>query len=137
MRPPTTPPRRARGAPLFPSSRSSEPYGKFKALAYSFVIRRLDSAVPLRCRWRRLNGQGAWRIDRLAHLRQRFRFALLVAGLIGSPGLVAAEDGLSRDEAKQKLDQTEQSLQSNRAKEQGLAQELATLAEERAKQNPG
>jgi septal ring factor EnvC (AmiA/AmiB activator) len=58
-----------------------------------------------------------------------------VAGLIGSPGLVAAEDGLSRDEAKQKLDQTEQSLQSNRAKEQGLAQELATLAEERAKLN--
>ncbi len=75
-------------------------------------------------------------IDRLALLRQRLRFALLVAGLIAaSPGLVAGEDGLSRDEAKQKRDQTEQSLESNRAREQGLAQELATLAEERAKLN--
>jgi septal ring factor EnvC (AmiA/AmiB activator) len=51
------------------------------------------------------------------------------------PGLAAAEEGLSRDEAKEKLNQTEQSLQSNRAKEQGLTQELATLAQERAKLN--
>jgi murein hydrolase activator len=56
--------------------------------------------------------------------------------LIGAwPGQAAAEDGLSRDEARQKLEQTEQSLQSNRAKQQGLTQELATLAEERAKLN--
>jgi len=59
-----------------------------------------------------------------------------VVGLIGAlPCQAAAEDGLSRDEARQKLEQTEQSLQSNRAKEQGLTQELATLAEERAKLN--
>jgi murein hydrolase activator len=77
----------------------------------------------------------AHRFD-LASLRQRFRSALLAAGLIGaSPGLALAQDGLSRDEAKQRLDQTEQSLQSNRAKEEGLAKELATLAVERAKLN--
>ena len=46
-----------------------------------------------------------------------------------------AQEGLSRDEANQKLDKTEQSLESNRAKEKGLAQELAVLAEERAKLN--
>ncbi|HEX5931337.1 MAG TPA: peptidoglycan DD-metalloendopeptidase family protein [Methyloceanibacter sp.] len=49
--------------------------------------------------------------------------------------MALAQDGLSRDEAKQRLDQTEQSLQSNRAKEEGLAKELATLAVERAKLN--
>jgi septal ring factor EnvC (AmiA/AmiB activator) len=51
------------------------------------------------------------------------------------PWLAEAEEDLSRDEAKQKLDQTEQQLQSNRIKEQGLTQDLATLAEERAKLN--
>jgi septal ring factor EnvC (AmiA/AmiB activator) len=74
--------------------------------------------------------------DRLASSRQRFRFALLVAGLVCAlPWLAEAEEGLSRDEAKQKLDQTEQKLQSSRAKEQGLTQDLAALAEERAKLN--
>jgi septal ring factor EnvC (AmiA/AmiB activator) len=74
--------------------------------------------------------------DRLASSRQRFRSALLVVGLICAlPWLAEAEEDLSRDEAKQKLDQTEQSLQSNRAKEQGLAQDLAALVEERAKLN--
>ncbi len=74
--------------------------------------------------------------DRLASSRQRFRFALLVAGLVCAlPWLAEAEEDLSRDEAKQKLDQTEQKLQSSRAKEQGLAQDLAALAEERAKLN--
>ena len=51
------------------------------------------------------------------------------------PGAALAQEDLSRDEAKQKLDQTEQSLQSNRAKEEGLTQELAALAEERARLN--
>jgi septal ring factor EnvC (AmiA/AmiB activator) len=75
-------------------------------------------------------------MDRLALLRQRLRSALLAAGLIGAlPGLALAQADLSRDEAKQKLDRTEQSLQSNRAKEEGLAQELATLAKERARLN--
>lgn len=74
--------------------------------------------------------------DRLTSSRQRFRSALLVAGLVCAlPWLAEAEEDLSRDEAKQKLDQTEQKLQSSRAKEQGLAQDLAALAEERAKLN--
>jgi len=64
------------------------------------------------------------------------RATLLVVGLIGVlPELAGAQDGLSRDEARQKLDQTEKSLQSNRAKEKDLAQELAALAEERARLN--
>lgn len=74
--------------------------------------------------------------DRLASTRQRFRSALLVAGLVCAlPWLAEAEEDLSRDEAKQKLDQTEQKLQSSRAKAQGLSQDLAALAEERAKLN--
>jgi len=64
------------------------------------------------------------------------RAALLVVGLIGVlPGLAGAQDGLSRDEARQKLDQTEKSLKSNRAKEEDLSQELVALAEERARLN--
>ena len=66
------------------------------------------------------------------------RATLLVVGLIGvSPDLAGAQEDLSRDEARQKLDQTEKSLQSNRAKEKDLAQELAALAEERARLNKG
>ena len=73
---------------------------------------------------------------RLALLGKRLRSALLAAGLIGAlPAWALAEEGLSRDEAKQKLDTTEQSLQSNRAREKGLAQELTVLAEERATLN--
>ena len=76
--------------------------------------------------------------DRLTSSRIRFRSALLVAGLVCSlPWLAWAEEDLSRDEAKQKLNQTEQELQSGRVKEQGLAQDLAALAEERAKLNSG
>ncbi|HEY6920803.1 MAG TPA: peptidoglycan DD-metalloendopeptidase family protein [Methyloceanibacter sp.] len=51
------------------------------------------------------------------------------------PWLAEAEDDVSREEAREKLNQTEQQLQSNRAKEQGLTQDLATLAVERAKLN--
>lgn len=51
------------------------------------------------------------------------------------PWLAEAEEDLSRDEAKQRLDQSEQNLKSSRAKEQGLAQDLAALAEERARLN--
>ena len=51
------------------------------------------------------------------------------------PWLAEAEEDISRDEAKKRLDQTEQQLQSSRAKEQGLTQDIATLAEERAKLN--
>jgi septal ring factor EnvC (AmiA/AmiB activator) len=74
--------------------------------------------------------------DPLASSGQRLRAALLVVGLIGVlPGLAGAQDGLSRDEARQKLDQTEKSLKSNRAKEEDLSQELVALAEERARLN--
>src|SRR5215470_5115002 len=66
----------------------------------------------------------------------RIRSALLVIGLVCAlPWLAEAEDDLSREEAREKLNQTEQQLQSNRAKEQGLTQDLATLAVERAKLN--
>jgi septal ring factor EnvC (AmiA/AmiB activator) len=66
----------------------------------------------------------------------RFRSALLVIGLVCAlPWLAEAEDDLSREEAREKLNQTEQQLQSNRAKEQGLTEDLATLAVERAKLN--
>src|SRR5215472_7038446 len=66
----------------------------------------------------------------------RFRSALLVIGLVCAlPWLAEAEDDLSREEAREKLNQTEQQLQSNRAKEQDLTQDLATLAVERAKLN--
>jgi septal ring factor EnvC (AmiA/AmiB activator) len=74
--------------------------------------------------------------DRLASSRQRLRSALLLVGLVCAlPWLAEAEDDLSRDEAKQRLNETEQQLQSNRAKEHGIAQNLAALAEERARLN--
>jgi murein hydrolase activator len=74
--------------------------------------------------------------DRLASSRQTFRSALLLVGLVCAlPWLAEAEEDLSRDVAKQRLNETEQQLQSNRAKEQGLAQDLAVLAEERARLN--
>jgi murein hydrolase activator len=74
--------------------------------------------------------------DRLAPARRRFRSALLLAGLVCTlPLLADAQEDLSRDEAKKRLNETEQQLQSSRAKEQGLAQDIATLAEERAKLN--
>ena len=74
--------------------------------------------------------------DRLASSRQRLRSALLLVGLVCAlPWLAEAEEDLSRDEAKQRLNETEQQLQSNRAKEHGIAQDLAALAEERARLN--
>jgi murein hydrolase activator len=74
--------------------------------------------------------------DRLASSRLRFRSALLLVGLVCVlPWPAEAEEDLSRDEAKQRLDRTEQDLKSNRAKEQGLTQDLAALAEERARLN--
>ncbi len=46
-----------------------------------------------------------------------------------------AEDDLSREEAKKKLEATQQELESSRVQEQGLAQDVQTLAEERARLN--
>jgi murein hydrolase activator len=74
--------------------------------------------------------------DRLAFTRQRLRFVLLLAGLLCVlPWQVLAQDDLSRDEAKQRLDATEQELQSSRVKAEGLTKDLAALAEERARLN--
>jgi septal ring factor EnvC (AmiA/AmiB activator) len=74
--------------------------------------------------------------DRLASSRQRLRSALLLVGLVCAlPWLAEAEDDLSPGEAKQRLNETEQQLQSNRAKEHGIAQDLAALAEEQARLN--
>jgi septal ring factor EnvC (AmiA/AmiB activator) len=68
-----------------------------------------------------------------------FRFGisgLLLAGLLCAvPLFAAAEDDLSREEAKKKLEETSQQLQSSRAAEQGLAQDVVALAEARAKLN--
>ena len=68
-----------------------------------------------------------------------FRFVttgLLLLGLLSTfPLSVAAEDDLSREEAQKKLDETSQKLQSSRAKKQGLTQDVAALAEARAKLN--
>jgi len=51
------------------------------------------------------------------------------------PWLAEAEEDISRDEAKKRLDETEQQLQSSRAKEQGLTQGISTLTEELARLN--
>jgi len=74
--------------------------------------------------------------DRLAFSRRRFWFAALLAGLLWvSPWPVFAADDLSRDEAKKRLDETEQELKSSKVKAQGLTKDLAALAEERARLN--
>jgi len=68
-----------------------------------------------------------------------FRFVttgFVLLGLLSTfPLSVAAEDDLSREEAQKKLDETSQKLQSSRAQEQGLSQDVAALAEARAKLN--
>ena len=61
---------------------------------------------------------------------------LLLLGLMSAlPLAVAAEDDLSREEAQKKLDEATQKLQSSRALEEGLSQDIAALAEARAKLN--
>lgn len=61
---------------------------------------------------------------------------LVAAGLACAlTGPALGEEDLSRDEAKQRLEQTEQDLQSSHAKEEGLSRDLAALTEERAKLN--
>lgn len=92
--------------------------------------------------------------DPFAFLRQKIRFALLLAGLfccvpwqvlaeqvlaeqVLAQDEVLAQDDLSRDEAKQRLDATEQELQSSRVKAEGLTKDLVALAKERARINTG
>lgn len=61
---------------------------------------------------------------------------ILLLGLLSTfPLTVAAEDDLSREEAQKKLDEATQKLQSSRALEEGLSQDIAALAEARAKLN--
>ena len=74
--------------------------------------------------------------DLLASTRQKTGFVLLLAGLLCvSPWPSYAQDDLSRDEAKKRLDETEQELQSSRVKAKGLTKNLSALAEERARLN--
>jgi septal ring factor EnvC (AmiA/AmiB activator) len=74
--------------------------------------------------------------DPYAFLRQRIRFALLLAGLLCVlPWQALAEDDLSRDEARERLDKTEQELKSSQVKAEGLTKDLVALAEERARLN--
>jgi len=74
--------------------------------------------------------------DHLASTRQRLRLVLLLAGLLCvSPWQVNAQDDLSRDEARKRLDETEQELKSSRVKAEGLTKDLVSLAEERARLN--
>ena len=74
--------------------------------------------------------------DPYAFLRQRIRFALLLAGLLCVlPWQALAEDDLSRDEARERLDETEQELKSSQVKAEGLTKDLVALAEERARLN--
>ena len=74
--------------------------------------------------------------DHLASTRQRLRLVLLLAGLLCvSPWQVKAQDDLSRDEARKRLDETEQELKSSRVKAEGLTKDLVGLAEERARLN--
>ncbi|MBM3545232.1 MAG: hypothetical protein FJX44_12180 [Alphaproteobacteria bacterium] len=69
--------------------------------------------------------------DRLT-ARRLSRSALLVGMLCVLPFLARAEEVLSRDEAKKRLSETEQQLQSSKAREQGLTQDLAAWAKEQA-----
>lgn len=67
---------------------------------------------------------------------RKFRVALVVTALLGGPiGLAHGQEDLSRDEAKQRLDETEHELESSRVKAEGLTKDLAVLAEERARLN--
>lgn len=50
-----------------------------------------------------------------------------------APDDAAPNQDLSRDEAKERLDETEQELKSSRDRAEGLTKDLATLAEERAR----
>ncbi|MGV1015289.1 MAG: murein hydrolase activator EnvC family protein [Methyloceanibacter sp.] len=62
------------------------------------------------------------------------RSALLLVGMLCAvPFLARAEEDLSRDDAKKRLSETEQQLESRRAREQGLDQDLAAWVKEQAR----
>ena len=77
----------------------------------------------------------AHRIQILRHHRLA-RFTLLLAGAICAPAWIAlAEDDISRDEAQKAARRDAAQLHTSREQEQGLAQDIATLAAERARLN--
>ncbi|MDH3914162.1 MAG: peptidoglycan DD-metalloendopeptidase family protein [Rhodospirillales bacterium] len=72
--------------------------------------------------------------ERLIFANRNFSAALILGALLVMPvGTVLGQDDLSRDEAKQRLDETEQELKSSKVKAEGLTKDLAALAEERAR----
>lgn len=72
--------------------------------------------------------------ERLIFATRNFSAALILGALLVMPvGTVLGQDDLSRDEAKQRLDETEQELKSSKVKAEGLTKDLAALAEERAR----
>lgn len=72
--------------------------------------------------------------ERLIFTTLNFSAALILGALLVMPvGTVLGQDDLSRDEAKQRLDETEQELKSSQVRAEGLTKDLATLAEERAR----
>ncbi len=72
--------------------------------------------------------------ERLIFTTRNFSAALMLGALLVMPvGTVLGQDDLSRDEAKQRLDETEQELKSSKVKAEGLTKDLAALAEERAR----
>jgi septal ring factor EnvC (AmiA/AmiB activator) len=72
--------------------------------------------------------------ERLIFTTLNFSAALILGALLVMPvGTVLGQDDLSRDEAKQRLDETEQELKSSQVRAEGLTKDLAALAEERAR----
>lgn len=72
--------------------------------------------------------------ERLIFTSRNIRAALLLGALLVVPmGTVLGQDDLSRDEAKKRLDETEQELKSSKVRAEGLTKDLAALAEERAR----
>jgi len=79
----------------------------------------------------------------MALLRRSLEFAsrlVLMSALFTAvsaqfPLIVFAEDDLSQEEAKKKLEETSQGLQSSREQEKGLAKDVQALTEARAKLN--
>ncbi len=61
--------------------------------------------------------------------------ALVFAFSVRLPHIAFAEDDLSPEEAKKKLEETSQGLQSSREQEKGLAKDVESLTEARAKLN--
>ncbi|MEM7397801.1 MAG: peptidoglycan DD-metalloendopeptidase family protein [Pseudomonadota bacterium] len=72
--------------------------------------------------------------ERSIFTTRNIRAALLIGALFVVPvSGVHGQDDLSRDEAKKRLEETEQELKSSRGRAEGLTKDLAALAAERAR----